>query len=216
VVTREQACCGAIHSHVGDLEMARDMARHNIDAFLASRVDAVVVASAGCGARMKEYGDLLKDDGEYAERASVFSRMVKDVHEFLVELPFIPPAGSLSYSVTYQDSCHLSQAQRITEAPRELLRAIPGIRFTEMANPTRCCGSGGSYSITQREFSSRVLDTKMGDVNDTGADVVATANPGCYVQLEYGVRRGDRPIRVVYVTDLLDEAYRAEQPQGQV
>ena len=211
VVPRAQVCCGALNTHVGDLETARDLARHNIDVFTAEGVDAVVVASAGCGIRMKEYDHLLKDDPEYGQKAVRFSAMVKDIHEFLVDLPFEPPRGRLDYSVTYQDSCHLSHAQRITEAPRELLRSIPGIDFVEMADSTRCCGGGGSYTITERDFSVRVLETKMGNVAATGADVIATANPGCVIQLQYGVKRRRLPAQVRYVTDLLDEAYRAEE-----
>jgi len=210
VVTRGQSCCGAINSHVGDLDVARDLARRNIDAFLTEEVDAVVVASAGCGARMKEYHDLLRDDGEYAARAKRLSALVKDVHEFLVDLPFVAPKGRLDYRVTYQDSCHLSHAQRITEAPRLLLRSIPGLQLVEMEDSTRCCGAGGTYTITQRDFSIRLLDSKMVAVKDTGADVIATANPGCVLQLRYGVNREDVPLQVRYVTDLLDEAYLAE------
>ena len=210
VVTRGQSCCGAINSHVGDLDVARDLARRNIDAFLTEEVDAVVVASAGCGARMKEYHDLLRDDGEYAARAKRLSALVKDVHEFLVDLPFVAPKGRLDYRVTYQDSCHLSHAQRITEAPRLLLRSIPGLHLVEMEASTRCCGAGGTYTITQRDFSIRLLDSKMVAVKDTGADVIATANPGCVLQLRYGVNREDVPLQVRYVTDLLDEAYLAE------
>ena len=211
VVTKAQVCCGALNTHVGDLETARDLARRNIDAFLAEGVDAVIVASAGCGVRMKEYDHLLKDDPDYGEKAVRFSAIVKDVHEFLVDLPFDPPKGQLDYRVTYQDSCHLSHAQRITEAPRVLLNSIPGIDFVEMADSTRCCGAGGSYTITERDFSLRVLDTKMGNVAASGADVIATANPGCVIQLQYGVKRQRSTAQVRYVTDLLDEAYRAEE-----
>ena len=210
VVTKGQRCCGAINTHVGDLETARRMARENIDVFLASDVDAIVVASAGCGTRMKEYDDLLKEDGKYAEKARTFSGLVKDVHEFLVELPFIPPQGRVERRVTYQDSCHLSHSQRITEAPRALLRSIPGLDFVEMEDSTRCCGAGGTYIITQRESSLKLLDSKMSAVNDTGAEIVATANPGCVLQLQNGVQRERVPTQVRYVTDLLDEAYRAE------
>ena len=210
VVTRGQVCCGAVNSHVGDLDTARSLARRNIDAFLASDVDAVVVASAGCGVRMKEYDDLLRDDEDYADRARTLSDMVKDVHEFLVELPFTPPGGRLERRVTYQDSCHLSHAQRVTEAPRILLRSIPGLELAEMDNPDRCCGAGGTYSITEREFSLKVLDSKMKDIKDTGAEVIATANPGCVIQLQYGVRREDIAAQVCYVTDLLDASYSSE------
>jgi len=210
VVTRDQGCCGAIHSHVGDLGAARAMARRNIDAFLSDGVDAVVVASAGCGVRMKEYDHLLHDDPEYAGRAREFVALVKDVHELLVELPFVPPTGRLERRVTYQDSCHLSHAQRITQAPRQLLLSIPGLELVEMEGSDVCCGSGGTYSITQRETSIELLDSKIEAVVETGADVIATANPGCVMQLQYGVRRRGEQLQVRYVTDLLDEAYRAE------
>ena len=205
-----QVCCGAIHSHVGDLEKSRQFARQNIDTFLASNVDAVVIASAGCGTRMKEYAHLLKDDPEYAEKAAEFSAMVKDIHEFLVDLPLIPPQGQLDYTVTYQDSCHLSHTQRITSQPRQLLNSIPGIKFVEMRDSTRCCGAGGTYTITQPDFSRRLLDRKMDDIRTTGANVIATANPGCVIQIDYGTKRADMPLQVKYVTDLLDESYRKE------
>jgi glycolate oxidase iron-sulfur subunit len=214
-----QVCCGAIHTHVGDLERARQLARRNIDAFTASRVDAVVVASAGCGIRMKEYGHLLRNDALYAEKAERFSAMVKDIHEYLVALPFVPPQGRLDYKVTYQDSCHLSHTQRITAQPRTLLRSIPGLTFVEMANSTQCCGAGGTYTISQRDFSLRLLDRKMAAVKETGTDVVATANPGCVIQLQYGTQRSGTSMRVKYVFELLDEAYSKEPrrpPPGEV
>ena len=209
-VTEGQGCCGAIHSHVGDLDRARELARNNIDAFEARGMDAVIVASAGCGSRMKEYGHLLEDDPHYAERASMFSRTVKDIHEFLVDLPFVPPTGTVDKRVTYQDSCHLANAQRITDAPRAILTSIPGVELVEMERTDVCCGAGGTYTITEREFSLRVLDSKMTNVGKTGADVLATANPGCVLQLQYGTQRYGPPVEIAYVTDLLDEAYQRE------
>ena len=210
VVTREQSCCGAINSHVGDLDLARDLARQNVDAFMAEEFDAVIVASAGCGARMKEYGHLLRRDHEYADRAGALAAKVKDVHEFLAELPLLPPKGRLEARVTYQDSCHLANAQRITDAPRELLRTIPALELVEMEGATQCCGAGGTYTVTQREFSLRLLDARMEVITATGAQIVATANPGCILQLDYGARLQGAGLVVRYVTDLLDEAYRAE------
>ena len=210
VVPKAQVCCGAINSHSGDLDTARELARRNVEVFLEAGVDAVVVASAGCGIRMKEYGELLEGDPEYAEKAERLSTQVKDIHEFLVGLPFVPPAGRLDHRVTLQDSCHLAHAQRITEAPRALLRSIPGVEVVEMANSSRCCGAGGTYTITQRDFSLRLLDNKMNAVEDTGADVLATANPGCHMQLRQGIQRAGLSMEVRYVTDLLDESYTAE------
>ena len=205
-----QVCCGAINSHIGDLDTTRRLARRNIDVFSSAGLDAVVVASAGCGARMKEYGHLLEADPEYSGRAADFSETVKDIHEFLVELPFEPPVGRVEQRVTYQDSCHLGNAQRITDAPRQILGSIPGIEFVELPNSGRCCGAGGTYSITERDLSLRVLASKMDDFQTTGADILATANPGCLMQLQYGVADRSLPAQVKYVTDLLDEAYRKE------
>ena len=210
VVPRGQVCCGALNSHVGDLRTAQDLARRNIDVFLASGVDAIAVASAGCGSRMKEYDHLLRDDTEYSEKARRLSEMVRDVHELLVELPFEPPEASLRYTVTYQDSCHLASAQGITRQPRDLLRSIPGVELVELTDASKCCGAGGTYTITERDFSLRLLESKMKKVRDTGADVIATANPGCVLQLRYGASKDGLPIRVRYVTDLLDEAYALE------
>lgn len=207
-----QVCCGALHAHNGDLEIAMDLARKNIDAFLDTDVDAIVVNSAGCGAAMKEYGELLADDGQYRDKAARFSAMVRDVNEFLVDLPFDPPRGSLERTVTYQDSCHLAHAQRISEAPRVIIRAIEGLEFVEMEYADRCCGSAGVYSLTQPQMSLDLLDHKMRYVLETGANLIATANPGCMSQLEAGLRRHRADGRVVHVVELLARAYASESP----
>ena len=202
-----QGCCGALHAHNGDLDTARVLARHNIDAFLDEAPDAIVVNSAGCAAAMKEYGDLLAGDAEYRDRARQMSALVRDVHEYLVGLPFPAPTETLDLTVTYQDSCHLAHAQGISAAPREVLKAIPGLNLVEMEHADRCCGAAGVYSFTQAEMSMRLLDEKMLDAESTGADVIATANPGCLAQLEAGVRRTGGSARVQHVIELLDRAY---------
>ena len=211
VAPEEQRCCGALNLHAGDRRTARELARRNIDAFLSARVEAVIVNSAGCGSAMKEYGELLAADPAYAEKARRFSGMVQDVTEFLAALPFRPPNGPIEQRVTLQDSCHLAHAQQIRAAPREILRAIPGLELVEMEAADRCCGSAGIYSFAQREMSLSLLDDKMRDVAATGAPVIATANPGCMLQLEAGLRRHGLEGRVVHVVELLDEAYRAEE-----
>jgi len=160
---------------------------------------------------MKEYGELLEHDSAYAEKAARFSAMVRDVTEFLVELPAEAPRGPLPVRVTYQDSCHLVHAQKVRDAPRQLMRAIPGLELVELNAPDRCCGSAGVYSFSQREMSLRLLDEKMADVAATEASTIATANPGCMMQIEAGLRRLGTPGRVVHVVELLDEAYRAEE-----
>jgi glycolate oxidase iron-sulfur subunit len=204
-----QACCGALHAHNGDLLTARALARRNVDAFLAEDVEAVAINSAGCGAAMKEYGELLADDAGYAAKAQRLSALVRDVSELLVELPLEAPTGRVEATVTYQDSCHLAHAQRVTAAPRRLLAAVPGLRLVEMARADRCCGAAGVYSLTQGEMSLALLDAKMRDVAATGAEVIATANPGCMSQLEAGLRRQRRRGRVVHVVELLAESYGA-------
>jgi glycolate oxidase iron-sulfur subunit len=153
---------------------------------------------------------LLADDPRYAERARQVSAMTRDVLEF-VDAHEMPAMGEVRATVTYQDSCHLAHAQRITAAPRRLLRAVPGLEFREMAAADRCCGSAGLYSLVQREMASRVLDAKIDDVRRTGASVVATANPGCMSQLETGMRRHGMEGRVVHVIELVDEAMRAAE-----
>ena len=206
-----QGCCGALNLHSGDTEMARKMARRNIDVFLSAGVERIVVASAGCGSAMKEYSELLRDDPGYGEKAERFSNMTVDITEFLVSLPFDPPGGRLGKRVTYQDSCHLAHAQRITEAPRAILNSIVGLDFVEMENASLCCGAAGIYSITQRELSRKLLESKMRSVAATGADTVVTANPGCVIQLEAGLQMAAIPGRVCHVVDILDEAYQAEE-----
>jgi glycolate oxidase iron-sulfur subunit len=208
VAPPDQICCGALHSHNGDRHTARTLARRNIDAFLEAEVDTVVVNSAGCSSAMKEYPELLTDDAEYAEKAEHFADLVKDVTEFLADLPLEPPSALLEVDVTYQDPCHLAHVQRISRAPRDVLAAIPGLRLVEMERPDRCCGSAGVYSLAHRQMSLDLLDGKMRDIAATGASVIATANPGCIVQLEAGLRGHRLPLRVAHVVELLDEAYR--------
>ena len=210
VVPVGQGCCGALNLHSGDVEMARRMARRNVDVFLAAGVEKVVVASAGCGSAMKEYGDLLRDDSVYSEKAGRFGGMTVDITEFLADLPLDPPRGEVKGKVTYQDPCHLAHAQRITEAPRTLLKAVLGLELVEMENASRCCGAAGIYSITQRKMSGQLLESKMKWVVATGAETVVTANPGCVIQLETGLKVAGIKGRVCHVVDILDQAYQAE------
>ena len=181
-----QGCCGALNLHAGDLELGRRMARRNIDAFKQANVNVVVTASAGCGSSMKEYGDLLRDDPDYADAAHEFAQNTRDITEFLAELPLQPPPHPLPWRVTMQDPCHLAHAQRITEAPRQVLRSIPGLELVEMAESSLCCGSAGFYSLIQRDMSRRLQRRKIGNAAATGAEVIASANPGCISQLGAG------------------------------
>ena len=214
VVPPAQACCGALNLHGGDRAQAQRMARRNIDTFLDAGIDALVVASAGCGSTMKEYGDLLRDDPAYAERARQLGTKVVDITEYLAGLPLEPPVHSLPLRVTYQDPCHLAHAQRITEAPRRVLQSIPGLELVEMEDSARCCGAAGLYSALQHGMSWRLMESKVAAVVDTAVEVVATANPGCMIQLETGLKRVGANVRVCHVVDLLDQAYRQDGEAG--
>ena len=213
VVPPGQGCCGALNLHAGDLALARRMARRNIDLFLAAGVDWIVTASAGCGSNMKEYGELLKDDPEYAEAARRFGGLTKDITEFLDELPLTPPAGQVARRVTYQDPCHLAHAQRITTAPRRLLQAIPGLELVEMEQSAMCCGGAGIYAMTQPEVSGKILNAKLENIGGSGAEQVVTANPGCIMQLARGLAESGGAAAgypVCHIVDLLDEGYGGE------
>ena len=163
---------------------------------------------------MKEYGELLKHDPQYAELARRFAELTVDITEFLAELPLDPPQGRVNRRVTYQDPCHLAHAQRITQQPRAALGAIPGLELVEMEASAKCCGGAGFYSMVQPEVSGRILDNKVDNVAATGAEQVVTANPGCMLQIEQGLASSGCPAanrRVAHVVDLLDEAYRGEE-----
>jgi glycolate oxidase iron-sulfur subunit len=201
-IPRQQVCCGALNVHAGEQEGAREMARQNLRAFLGRGLDAIVVNSAGCGATMKEYGQLL-DTPESLE----FARLTRDVTEFLASIELQPFRRAVNRNVTLQESCHLVHAQRIKEAPRALLSAIPGVKLREMAHPDLCCGSAGLFMLTQREMSTQLLDDKMRDIARSDAQTIVTANPGCMMQLERGVRRAGLSAEVKHVIELVDEAY---------
>jgi glycolate oxidase iron-sulfur subunit len=210
VTPRFQKCCGALHMHNGVEETARQMARYNIDVFEKSQLEAIIVNSAGCGSALKEYGELLKDDPKYAEKAHAFSEKVRDVSEFLVQIDFAKPRIGLQKKVAYDDPCHLLHGQGVKFQPREILRAIPGLNLIEFRESDWCCGSAGIYNITHNDLSMRLLDRKMAHIKITGADLIATANPGCILQLQTGVKRAGLDMDVVHVVELLDQAYLSE------
>ena len=208
LLSEDQTCCGALNLHAGDRRYARLLAKQNIDAMLDTGVEAIIVNSAGCGSTMKEYGELLEGDAAYAARAVRFAGLTKDVLEFVAGHD-LGELGEVPRGVTYQDSCHLVHGQRVTAPPRAIMQRIPGLELREMAASDRCCGSAGLYSIVQAELSRRLLADKMHDVAATGATTIATANPGCMMQLESGVRARGMSVDVVHVIELLDESMRA-------
>jgi glycolate oxidase iron-sulfur subunit len=205
-----QMCCGALHAHAGHFETAKALARKNIEAFLEARCETVVVNSAGCGAAMKEYKDWLADDREFADKAQEFSAKVKDVAEFLVARGIAKPERQVNLFVTYDAPCHLMHAQRIVAPPIELLKAIPGLRFRTLAGAENCCGGAGIYNLQHPVLSAEILSGKLNNIRATGADVVATANPGCIMQIGAGLRLSNLGVAVAHPIELLDAAYGNE------
>jgi glycolate oxidase iron-sulfur subunit len=213
-----QHCCGSLHAHNGEPMLARAMARKNIDAMERAagsleELDAIITNAAGCGSHLKHYDELLADDPRYALRAQLWSRKVRDVHEWLAEIDIALPGSSTGVpappiTVTYHEACHLCHGQKITRQPREVLKLIPGLRLVELPESTWCCGSAGIYNITQPEMSRELLQRKLAHISETGAQIVATANPGCSVQLEAGARECSRSFEVVHPVSLLARAYR--------
>ncbi len=203
-----QTCCGALHVHSGLRGKAQELARRNIDAINPDEYDAILTNAAGCGSTLKEYDELLGDDAAYRDRAMAFKSKVQDINRFLSAIELNENMGFIDKVVTYQDSCHLAHGQKIRLAPRKLLRAIPGLEFREMSMSDVCCGSAGVYNVVQSDMADSILRSKMEAINQTRASIIATANPGCMLQLTAGVRLYGKNQRVVHVVELLDEAYR--------
>lgn len=204
-----QDCCGSLHAHNGEWELAQVLARRNIDQFSPDKFDAIITNAAGCGSHLKHYSTLLAEDAAYAPRAHEWDRKVKDIHEWLAEIGIIPPAAAEPVKVTYHEACHLCHGQKITAQPRQLLKAIPNLELVELAESTWCCGSAGIYNLIQPEMAGQLLDRKMGHIAKTRAPVVATGNPGCLLQLINGARQQGLEVRVAHPITLLAEAYRA-------
>jgi glycolate oxidase iron-sulfur subunit len=190
-------------------EVARDLARTNIEAFEAEPDRPVVVTAAGCGSTLKEYGHLLKDDPDYAERARDFALRVKDFSEFVAAENRTTP-GPIRRKVTYQDACHLAHAQRITAQPRVLLQSVPGLELVEMRESSLCCGSAGIYNILRPEMARQLGERKIGHILETGATEVVTTNPGCAIQIATLLREAGSDVKVTHIADFLDEAYHNE------
>ncbi len=205
-IPKSQGCCGALHAHAGLLESARAQARKNIDAMLRPDFDAIVSNAAGCGATMKEYGELLEHDAPYADRARQFATRVRDVTEYLAEVGLVSPKRKLTARVTYSDPCHLAHAQGVRKQPRDLLKAV-GVTLVEMPRADSCCGSAGVYNVVQNEISMKILDEKMDYVAMVEPEIVVTANVGCMLQLAAGARRKGMKTEVKHVIEVLDRAY---------
>jgi len=206
-----QGCCGSLHAHNGEHAMAQQLARTLIDQFPPDRYDAIISNAGGCGSHLRQFGLLLQDDGAYAERARAWDTKLRDVHEWLDGIgcrvpargPFDAPA-----TITYHDSCHLAHGQRVTKPPRSILNLLPDITVRELAESTWCCGSAGVYAITQPDQADLLLQRKVKHIAATGASLVATANPGCQLQIARGLRETGAAVRVTHPVSLLALAYR--------
>ncbi|MBI5801058.1 MAG: (Fe-S)-binding protein, partial [Verrucomicrobia bacterium] len=223
VTPRDQGCCGALHAHGGNLTAARAAARAHLDAFGREPLDAIIINAAGCGSTLKEYSHLLPDD----PRAAAFSAKVKDLSEFLVESfqrsavssqrsAGSGPLSTLNFQhstqrVTFHDACHLAHAQRITHAPRVLVKAVAGDNFVEMPESDVCCGSAGSYNLTEPEMAERLQRRKVENILRTGATCIVTTNPGCLLQMRAGLdKAGAAHVETIHLADFLTRHLRHE------
>jgi glycolate oxidase iron-sulfur subunit len=209
VVPAEQLCCGALAAHAGVRDVARQLARVNLDVFLRENFDAVITNAAGCGSTLKEYDQLFAADDPMQAKAHEFRGKMRDVTEFLDSLGMTAPLRDVRLRVTYQDSCHLAHGQKIREAPRRLIRAVPGVELTEMRLSDNCCGSAGVYNVTETKTSLELLTEKMHCAADTGAEAIVTANPGCLLQMRAGSEIHKTGQQVLHVMELLDRALAA-------
>lgn len=205
ITPREQECCGALFAHSGRLSMAREYARRNIAAFAKHQLDAIVINAAGCGSTLKEYGHLLDEESDAAK----FGGMVKDLTEFLVSNGF---AGRTFKTwperVTYHDACHLAHPQRITQQPRDLVKAVAGANYVELPEADVCCGSAGTYNLTEPKMAESLQDRKVQNILRAGAKTVVTTNPGCIMQIRAGLERQN--VRVMHIADFLVAAMDGE------
>jgi glycolate oxidase iron-sulfur subunit len=204
-----QACCGAIHHHNGAPQAAAGLARRNIDAFLpqgSEQVDLIVTSIAGCGAMLREYDHLLRDDPAYADRARAFASRVRDISEALLEVGLPPMTHRVEETITYHDACHLAHAQNVTSAPRALLASIPGLALRPLPESDMCCGAAGTYNLVQPGMATRLAKRKLRHIASTQAAICATGNVGCAMHIQSEADAAGQPLRIVHPVDLLHRA----------
>jgi glycolate oxidase iron-sulfur subunit len=215
ITPARQHCCGSLHAHNGELDLARQLARQSLDQFPPDQFDAIISNAAGCGSHLKHYASLLADDPVYRKNAELWDSKLKDIHEWLAHIGLTPPMpGVPAQTVTYHEACHLCHGQKITAQPRQLLRAIPNLTLAELPESAWCCGSAGIYNLIQPKMANELLDRKLMHIKSTRAAVVATGNPGCLAHIANGIRRESLAVRLVHPITLLAEAYRAETPSA--
>lgn len=215
VIPPQQGCCGALHLHTGAPDTARRFAAVNLEAFPLDELDAIITNAAGCGSTLKEYGHILAKDERLAEKAQAFAAKCRDISEFLAEMELEPPTRPVPRVVTYHDACHLAHGQGIRQQPRRLLEQIPGLKLVPLPDSELCCGSAGMYNILQPDMASRLLEAKVNAILSTGADTVATGNPGCIMQIVKGLRERGHKIEVKHPVELLAESYGEMEQGGQ-
>jgi glycolate oxidase iron-sulfur subunit len=206
----EQRCCGALHAHAGDDDAAKRLAKANIAAFDAAGADFICTNAAGCGAMMKDYGHLLRDDSAWKDRAAAFSARVRDVSE-LLSAAGPKRGGPVRMKVAYDAPCHLLHAQRVANPPLDVLRAIPELELVPLTESDVCCGSAGIYNLVEPETSDIVLKRKLEHIANASADVIATGNPGCLMQIGAGLLRRGSPTTTIHPVELLDRSYANER-----
>jgi glycolate oxidase iron-sulfur subunit len=214
VIPKNQGCCAALPSHQGQEKQAQTLAKQMIDQFANTDVDYIIINAAGCGHTLKEYGHILQDDAEYQLKAQQFSAKVKDINEFLIEVGLtteLSPITTEKLTIVYQDACHLLHGQKISLQPRQLLRKIPNVQLKEPIDASLCCGSAGVYNLLQPEVSDELGQQKVDNLLNTGADVIASPNPGCALQIQKHLQRKGKTIKIMHPIELLDYAIRGIQ-----
>ncbi len=218
VIPKTQGCCAALPEHQGQTQQSQALARQMIDSFEGTGVDAVIINAAGCGHTLKEYGHILQDDPEYREKAKDFAAKVKDAQEFLAQVGLttkLSPLTDDSLTIVYQDACHLLHGQKISVQPRQLLRQIPGVKLREPIDAALCCGSAGVYNMLQPEVADDLGQQKVENLLNTGAELIASANPGCSLQIKKHLRLKQKEITLMHPMELLDYSIRGVKLQKQ-
>ena len=214
VAPSDQGCCGALMIHAGEEENALAYARHTIDVFERAQVDTIVINAAGCGSNLKDYGYLLRDDAQYADRARAFSAKCRDISEVLAELDPHAPRNAVPLKVTYHDSCHLLHAQSVRSQPRAVLQKIPGLQLIEPTEAALCCGSAGIYNLVRPGPAKELGERKVRAVLASSPDLVASGNPGCLLQLRSCMQAAKSTVPVVHFVELVDASIRGVPPES--
>ena len=211
VIPKTQGCCAALPAHQGQEKQAQELARQMIDSFEGTDVDAIIINAAGCGHTLKEYGHILEDDPEYREKAKAFAAKVKDIQEFLMEVELTAKMSPLTegeLKMVYQDACHLLHGQKISLQPRQLLKKIPGVKLKEPIDAALCCGSAGVYNMLQPEVADELGQQKVDNLLNTGAELIASSNPGCSLQIKKHLNLKGKEIQLMHPIELLDYSIR--------